>query len=252
MGLEKKDSEKRLQSLKIKHEEEVGNWQRVYKKAKAESRQDIDGLSKGYEFKLRELQNEIKGLQENSREKDHQIRELNKGMEIGNAHVRELQDELNNYKQKYHNLEVKENKAKQRIQELHQHGSSSEVKELRQYVHQIEAKKNAYLEQIQQKENELTKIKQSAVIEHNKVLEASRQEIMDLGNAEYERRMGEKDKEVQELKQKYSELENQYNELKFDYDYAGEQFDKRVNRAANTRALMITSEKDQKIQRLQE
>ena len=63
-------------------------------------------------MKIRELQNEIKGLRENSREKDHQIRELNKGMEIGNAHVRELQNELNNYKQKYYNLEVKENKAK--------------------------------------------------------------------------------------------------------------------------------------------
>ena len=75
---------------------------------------------------------------------------------------------------------------------------------------------------------------------------------MDLGNAEHERRMGKKDKEVQELKQKYSELENQYNELKFDYDYGGEQFDKRVNRVANTRLMMITNEKDQEIQRLQE
>jgi len=76
------------------------------------SRQDIDEFTKGYELKIRELQNEIKGLRENSREKDYQIRELNKGMEIGNAHVRELQDELNNYKQKYHILEMKENKAK--------------------------------------------------------------------------------------------------------------------------------------------
>ena len=85
MGLEKKDLEKRLQNLKIKHEEEVENWQRIYEKAKEESRQDIDGLSKGYELKIRELQNEIKGVREDSREKDYQIRELNKGMEIGNA-----------------------------------------------------------------------------------------------------------------------------------------------------------------------
>jgi len=63
-------------------------------------------------------------------------------MKIGNAHVRELQDELYNYKQKYHNLKAKENKAKQRIQdlqqELHQRDSSTKVKELRQYIQQIE------------------------------------------------------------------------------------------------------------------
>ena len=102
------------------------------------------------------------GLWENSREKDHQIRELNKGMEIGNAHVRELQDELNNYKQKYHLLEMKEKKAKQRIQVLQQEylrESSTEVKDLRQYIKQIVAEKNTYLEQIQQKKTELTEIK---------------------------------------------------------------------------------------------
>ena len=79
--------------------------------SKEEPKGDIDELSKGYELKIRELQNEIKGVWEDSREKDYQIRELNKGMEIGNAHVRELQDDVNNYKQKYHNLEMKENKA---------------------------------------------------------------------------------------------------------------------------------------------
>ena len=108
------------------------NWKRLYENAKKEYSQDIiDEYSKGYELKIRELQNEIKGVREDSREKDYQIRELNKGMEIGNAHARELQDEVNNYKQKYHNLEMKENKAKQRIQELHQHESSTEVKDLR-------------------------------------------------------------------------------------------------------------------------
>ena len=54
---------------------------------------------------------------------------------------------------------MKENKAKQRIQELQQEylrESSTEVKDLRQYIQQIETEKNAYLEQVQQKENELT------------------------------------------------------------------------------------------------
>ena len=54
---------------------------------------------------------------------------------------------------------------------------------------------------------------------------------------------------MQELKQKYSELENQYNKLKAKYEYAGEYFDKQVNRVANTRVLKVTSEKDQEIQR---
>ena len=73
-------------------------------------------------------------------------------MEFGNAHVMGLQDELNIYKEKYHNLEVNENIAKQRIrdlqQELHQRDSSTEVKELRQYIQQIEKEKNTHLEQI--------------------------------------------------------------------------------------------------------
>ena len=45
-------------------------------------------VSEGYELKMRDLQNEINRLREKTREKDHQIMELNKGMEIGNAHVR--------------------------------------------------------------------------------------------------------------------------------------------------------------------
>jgi len=48
----------------------------------------------------------------------YQIRELNKGMETGNAHVRELQDEVNKYKQKHFDLQNKQNDAKQKIQQL--------------------------------------------------------------------------------------------------------------------------------------
>ena len=75
---------------------------------------------------------------------------------------------------------------------------------------------------------------------------------MQHADAEHNRILAEKDKETQGLKQKYSELENQFNELKTDYDFSGEQFNKQVNRAVNTRALMITNEKDQEIQKLQE
>ena len=42
------------------------------------------------------------------------------------------------------------------------------------------------------------------------------------------------------------------NELKTDYDYASEQFNKEVNRAANAKATMMTYEKNQEIQRRQE
>ena len=64
--------------------------------------------------------------------------------------------------------------------------------------------------------------------------------------------MREKENETQGLKQEYSDLENQYNELKSDYDNVGEQFDKDLNRAVNTRGMMVAYEKDREIQRLQE
>ena len=207
-------------------------------------------------MKIRNLQNEIKDLQENTEEKDYQIRDLNKGMEAGNAHVRELQDELNDYKQKFYNLDVKENKAKQRIQDLQQElqrrDSSTEVKELRLHIQEIETEKNVYLERIQQKENELKEIKQSAVKEHNEILKANRQEIMNIGNAEHNRILTEKNKEMHDLKEKYSELKKQFIELKEEYDYVGERFDKQVNKAANNKAMLMSYEKDQEIQRLQE
>ena len=130
--------------------------------------------------------------------------------------------------------------------------SSTEVKELRQYIQKIEGEKNVYLEQIQQKENELNEIKQNVVMEHNQILEASRQEIKGIANAKHERIMGEKNKEMQELKEKYLELEKQYNEQKNDNDYYLEHFNKLVSKAADNKIMLVTSEKDQEIQRLQE
>ena len=75
------------------------------------------------------------------------------------------------------------------------------------------------------------------------------QEIKNYAEEKHKSILTEKDKEMQELKQKYSQLENQCNELKAEYEYVGEYFDKQVNRAANTRVLKVTSEKDQEIQR---
>ena len=201
------------------------------------------------EKKISEITTELNKYREESLGKEHQIKELNKGMEIGNAHVRDLEDELNTYKQKFYNLEVKENKAKQRIQDLQQElqrrDSSTEVKDLKQHVQEIEEEKNAYLEQIRQKENELNELKQSAVLEHKQILEASRQEIMDLGNAEHNRILSEKVKEMQELKKKYSELEKEYNE-------AYENIPHYVKREAMKLSMKAIGEKDQEIRRLQE
>ena len=56
------------------------------------------------EKKISEITIELNKYREESMEKENQIKELNKGMEIGNAHVRDLENELNDYKQKYHNL----------------------------------------------------------------------------------------------------------------------------------------------------
>ena len=125
------------------------------------------------------------------REKNDQIRELNRGMESGSAHVMELQKELNDYKEKYFNLQIKQNEAKNKVQQLEwnvqQHsGISTEIGKLKEYIQKIEPQLINYQGQIQQLVNELNQTKQSAVTEHNKILEASRQEIMDLGNAEHE------------------------------------------------------------------
>ena len=48
------------------------------------------------------------------------------------------------------------------------------------------------MEQIQRKENELNEIKQNTVIEHNEILEATRQEIMEKANTKHDSIMGEK------------------------------------------------------------
>ena len=216
MGLVKKDLEKQLRNLKIKHREEIEEWELKYEESKKESKVDIDELTEDYEKMIRDLQNEISGLRENERKKDYQINQLTKGMESGKAYEMELQNELNDYKENYFNLQNKQNEAKKRIQDLQQElqrrDSSTEVRDLKQHVQEIEEEKNAYLEQIRQKENELNELKQSAVLEHKQILEASRQEIMDLDNAEHNRILSEKDKEMQELKKKYSELEKEYNE----------------------------------------
>jgi len=62
MGLAKKDLEKSLQKYKVKHEEKMENCKTLYEKAEEGSRKDIEELSKGYELKIRQLQNEINGL----------------------------------------------------------------------------------------------------------------------------------------------------------------------------------------------
>ena len=68
---------------------------------------------------------------------------------------------------------------------------------------------------------------------------------MDLGNAEHERRMGEKDKEIQELKEKYSELEKHFNKTR-------EGLPLHVKKEAFNLVGKIFREKDLEIQKLEE
>ena len=165
-------------------------------------------------------------------------------MESGKAHEKELQKELNDYKEKYFNLQIKQNEAKKKVQELEwkmqQHsGSSTEINELREYIKKIEPQLIEYQKQIQQLVNELNQTKHNA-------------EVSTQGLMAHNRILGEKNNELEGLKQRYSELEKQYIDLKEEYDSAGEQFDKRVNKAANNKAMMMSHEKDQEIQGLQE
>ena len=133
-----------------------------------------------------------------------------------------------------------------------QSGKTSEIGKLKEYIQKIEPQLINYQGQIQQLVNELNQTKHNATIERNQMIEASRRELMEYADTRHNTILAEKEKETQGLKEKYSELEKQFNDLKEEYDYAGEQFDKRVNKAANNKAMMMTYEKDQEIQRLQE
>ena len=62
--------------------------------------------------KINEITTELNKYREDSREKEYQINQLNKGMESGNAHVNELQKELNEYKEITSTFRI--NKMKQR------------------------------------------------------------------------------------------------------------------------------------------
>ena len=162
MGLEKKDLEVKLQNLKLKHEEEKENLKTIYETAADELREDIRELQKGYGKKISEITTELNKYREDSREKEYQINQLNKGMESGNAHVKELQKELNEYKENYFNLQNKQNEAKKKIQELEwnvqQHsGSSTRINKLREHIKKIEPELIDYKKQIQQKEMNLMK-----------------------------------------------------------------------------------------------
>ena len=87
--------------------------------------------------------------------------------------------------------------------------------------------------------DELNQTKQNAITERDDMIEASRKELMGRANAEHNRILTEKEKERQGLEEKYSELEKDYNNLKEEYESVGEQFDKQVNKAANTKSMMI-------------
>ena len=99
----------------MNHKEELDEWREKYEIAKNELKEDIRELQKGYERKIREINAELNELREKTRKKDsqikeknYQIKEVNKGMEIGNTHVSELQDEVNKYKQNYFSFQNKQ------------------------------------------------------------------------------------------------------------------------------------------------
>ena len=253
MKMEKEKKERDLRDLRIKHREEIEEWKLLYEESKKESKDDIDELTKGYKEKIREMQDEIRGLRENAREKDYQINQLNKGMEMGNAHVIELQEDLNRYKDLYFKLKNEESEVNKKIKQLEwsvqdQSDKTSEINKLREYIQKIEPQLTHYQGQIQQLVNELNQTKQNAAIEQDKMIKIREQELMTHADAKHNQILAEKEKE---LKQKYSELENQFIELKADYDYGREQFIKEVNKAANAKAMLMTLEKDQVIQGLQ-
>ena len=112
-------------------------------------------------------------------------------------------------------------------------------------IQEIEKEKNAYLGEIQQKENELKQFKESVVLEHNQILEASRKDIMNQANAEHNRILGKKDEGLQEFKEKYSEMERRINNMQDEYPGV-------VRWEAKRLAQKTVDEKDQEIQRLQE
>ena len=108
MKLREKELKRRLQNTENESLFQIKGLQIKYKEAEEESVKAIKEVTNDYEKLIREFKSEINSLRGMSEkkdkcleEKDYQIRELKKGMETGNAHVRELQDEVNKYKQNW-------------------------------------------------------------------------------------------------------------------------------------------------------
>ena len=145
LGLGKRELETRLQELKEEHKRKAHELKTGYDMTIKEMSEDIKGLQEAYEKKIREINNETRNLREESRQKDSQIREknnqikeLNKGMEMGNANTAQLQEELNRFKDLYFKLKNEESRAKEKMQQLEwnvqdQSSKTSEINELKQY-----------------------------------------------------------------------------------------------------------------------
>jgi len=199
MDLTNKELKNRLDANKTHFDQEIERYAQAYESSKAESAKEIEYIKGEYENKLKKMKLEYNDLKQLTNEKDNEIRNLYQSMEQGNTNANQLENELNSYKRKYHDLEIKRNQDMQTLnQKIYQQEGNfqatrqAEISQLSQALERLESEKNAYANQIKEKEIELYNLKQLTTNEYDKLKKEKEEDWQNAKNI---------------ANQKYSELE---------------------------------------------
>ena len=109
MDLTNKELKNRSDANKTHFDQEIERYAQAYESSKAESAKEIEYIKGEYENKLKKMKLEYNDLKQLTNEKDNEIRNLYQSMEQGNTNANQLDNELNSYKRKYYDLEIKRN-----------------------------------------------------------------------------------------------------------------------------------------------
>ena len=225
MKLTNKELKKKLEENQKYYDEEIRRYAEVYESSRTEAAQEIEYIKKNYEKELKQLKYEYLNLKQTQKEKDIEIKNLYQSMDDGNRIANQIQDELNTYKKKYHDLEAQRNKDLQNLnQKMRQQEGSfeatrqSEISQLSQTLERLEAEKNQYQSKISELEKELTNTKNFANTKYDEVVNEKRELEQEIRNKEF--KLQEQNdvykNYVEELaqghKNKKSEYENKINE----------------------------------------
>ena len=190
MNLTKRELERRLETNKEFYDEEIMKYIRKYETVREEATKEIEYLKEQFNQQLVENRNLLQGIEE------------------GNRHANQIQAELNEYKQKFHDLEIRKNQElntlNRKIQQQegnYQSSVQAEISQLRQYINNIETEKNQYQNKINELILELENTKNYASNKYDEVLNEKR---------ELEEKVKEKDEEIESFTGMGDRLKNLY------------------------------------------